>query len=80
MAKLARIGRQLAELEVRRAELIAAQASIFEALAEGETIDPWTLRRPKARHRPSLGPISELDRVRARSVLRETDIRRRLGT
>jgi hypothetical protein len=80
MGKLAGIGRQLAELDARRAELVAAQADIFEALAEGQTIDPRTLRKSKARHQPVLGPVSDLDRARARSVLRDTDIRRRLGT
>lgn len=80
MAKLARIGRELAELDAKRAELVAAQASIFEALAEGETVDLRTLRKPKAPHVPKIGPVSELDRKRARSILQETDIRRRLGT
>lgn len=79
MSKLALIEQEIAELDARRAELSAKKAGIYAELADGASIDHRTLQRPKTPHRPKLGPVSELDRARARSILRETDIRRRVG-
>ncbi len=78
MAKLARIDHELAELDARRAELGAQRAAVWAELAEGETFDLRTMRKAKTPHRPTIGPVADIDRARARAALRESDLRRRL--
>lgn len=77
-AKLARIAHDIAECDARRAELGAQQAKIWQELAEGEAVvDVRTLRKAKTPHRPVLGPVSELDRARARIALRDIEMKER---
>jgi len=78
MAKLARIDHEMAELDARRAELGAKRAAIWAELAEGETVDLRTMRKPKTPHRPQIAPVSDVDRARARGFLRDSDLRRRV--
>jgi len=76
MARLARIDHDLAELDAQRAELGAKRAAIWAELAEGETVDLRTLRRPKTPHVPTLPEPTEIDRARARAYLRQSDLDR----
>jgi hypothetical protein len=86
MAKLARIDHdsaeldgQMAELASRRAQLGAQRAAIWAEMAEGEVVDLRTLQKPKTPHRPTIAPPSEVDRARARALLRDGDLRRTRG-
>ena len=84
MAKLARIDHDVAELDgqmaetaSRRAQLGVQRAAVWAELAEGEVVDLRTLQKPKTPHRPTIAPPSEVDRARARALLRDGDLRRR---
>lgn len=72
MSELAQIERQLAELTARRAR-------VFQAIAEGETVDLTTGKRLAARHKPAIPAVTELDRARARRELQKSDRRRSFG-
>jgi len=77
MAKLAQIDHALAELDAQRAQLGAKRAAVWAELAEGEIVDPRTLRKPKTPHEPVLvRPANEIDRARARAYLRQSDLDR----
>lgn len=75
MAKLARIDHELAELDAQRAQLGAQRAAVWAELAEGETVDLRTLQKHKTPHQPTIGPVSETDRARARGYLRQIDMK-----
>lgn len=79
MAQIARIEHEIAETHARQAELHARLAKVYDELAEGESIDLRTLRRPARPHRPEFPEISPLDAARADAVLREKRIKRRVG-
>lgn len=79
MASAARVLHRLAELDGERAELQAQLARIYGEMAEGESSSLRTGKRLPRASVPTIGPISETDRARARAALHDADVRRRVG-
>jgi hypothetical protein len=79
MATAARVLHRLAELDGERAELQGELARIYSEMAEGETVSLRTGKRLPRTSVPQLGPISEVDRARARAALQDAAVRRRVG-
>jgi hypothetical protein len=77
MARLAKANARLAELAAEEARLRAEISAEFSALADGE-IDVVVGRKSPTPHRPRRAPLSELDRRRADSILRDAETNRRL--
>jgi hypothetical protein len=78
MAKLARIKHRQAELHGELALVLIEEAKIFDAMAEGETVDLRTGKlRPKFRKIELPEAIAPEDRASAIDALRENDLRRR---
>lgn len=79
MAKLARCDERMAELNAELAEVMAARAKILRELADGETVDPRTLRRLPKRHETEIPEPSDAARALAKTSLRQAGRRRRFG-
>ena len=78
MAKLARLYHRSAELQAELAENFVETAKIFDALAEGETVDMRTGKlRPKYRKIDLPTDITAEERATALDSLRSNDLRRR---
>lgn len=75
--KLSHLHRRRAELSAQLAEIDAEIARIFENAASNETSVELD-RKPPAAHEPVLKPVSDADRIRARAVIRDAGLRRRL--
>jgi hypothetical protein len=86
LSQMARIDLQLAELDgetaelcARKAELLAERSRILSGMADND-VSLETGRKVPARHVPKLGPVSELDRQRARVALAACQRRTAKGT
>lgn len=78
MAKLARIKHRQAELHGELSEKLAEEALIYDALADGESVDLRTGRlRPKYSKIALPTDITAQERAAALGALRENDLRRR---
>ena len=79
MARLALLSQRVAELDAQRAEATHEIATIYRAMAEGQTVELRSGRRHQRAHVPKRKEISETDRARADVALREREIQRRVG-
>ncbi len=78
MAKLARLYHRSAELQAELAENFVETAKVFDALADGESVDLRTGRvRPKYRKVELPTDITVEERASAIDALRDNDMRRK---
>ena len=78
LAKLARIEHRVAELDAERAQLSAEKAKIFDAMADGETVDMATGKRQPRERKLDFDPVDPDARAKALRSLHEHTNKRRL--
>ena len=80
MAELAKCERKIAHLHAELANATARRSELYLALAGDRPVDLRTGRAIATRHVPNIPEPSDVDRARARQVLKQRGIRRKTET